>query len=304
MVDAQLKTLVPRAIVFVSLFLLLSGVIGSWIVSTNLLSDAGFWIYGNVGKLVLLLLVFLGLQLRKKFRSLEVYPLKKKDWALVVAAPIIALVFFSIAHDLINQPYLDLLVVAVCHMLILLSGTTLFIGSFGTKTVSAFLKTFRAEVKACVLLFPILYLGIFEIWKLWPFFSGGVLKAVTFLLSLTFKTQIVPPYTIYVNGFGIAIAEACSGLDSLFMFSILYLLVIASDWAKINKVRAVVAYLALAVGLYLVNILRVYVMVVIGAVWSPEIAVHVFHTYAGMVLFFMYFLGFMKWGYGWLKKEM
>lgn len=130
-----------------------------------------------------------------------------------------------------------------------------------------------------------------------------MLAAVNAMLSLSFKTRIVPPYTLYVNHFGIAVAEACSGLDSLFMFSMLYLLVVGSEWSSIKKWRAVLAYVPLAIGLYLINILRVYVMVVIGAVWSPYIAIHLFHTYAGMILFLLYFMAFFKWGWKWLVKE-
>ncbi len=80
-------------------------------------------------------------------------------------------------------------------------------------------------------------------------------------------------------------------------------MLVVSEWKKVNLTKAAGAYLPLAIGLYLVNILRVYLLVLIGVLWSPVVAVKLFHTYAGMVFFIVYFLGFYKYIYGTFKRK-
>jgi exosortase/archaeosortase family protein len=58
-----------------------------------------------------------------------------------------------------------------------------------------------------------------------------------------------------------------------------------------------------AVGLYLVNILRVYLLVLIGATISPKLAIQLFHTYAGMLLFIAYFFLFWTVFYRKISKK-
>jgi exosortase/archaeosortase family protein len=57
-----------------------------------------------------------------------------------------------------------------------------------------------------------------------------------------------------------------------------------------------------SIGLFLVNILRVYLLIVIGASISPDLALTLFHTYAGIILFIIYFLLFWLTFYKWMKK--
>jgi hypothetical protein len=67
--------------------------------------------------------------------------------------------------------------------------------------------------------------------KLWPIFSDGVLEAVRFLLSLiNSNVQVIQPRILVVNDFAIGIEQACSGLDSLFLFSSLYVLIATLDF--------------------------------------------------------------------------
>lgn len=298
----SIRQIHKRLLWFFVLFILISGVVGSWIVSTNLLFDAGFWIYGNIGKLVLLLLIFFSLQIRKKVKEIKVFPRRKIDKALIELSLLCIPTFLVLTSYLLGREELNIGLIILSHVLIIGSGASLFLGVFGMSTVNSFMIRFKDEVKVCLFLLPFLYIGIFQVWKLWPLFSGGVLSAVTFLLSLSFEVRTVEPYTIFVRKFGVEIAESCSGLDSLYMFSMLYLLIVANEWKRINKTKAILVYFPLAAGLYFINIMRVYVMVLIGALWSPDVAISLFHTYAGMVFFFIYFLVFFKYGYKWLRK--
>ncbi len=292
MEDSSLSQLYKRTILFFVLFIIVSGMTGSWIIGTDLLYGAGFWIYGNIGKLILLLLVFFLLLVRQKAKLVKVYPKQKTDALLLTLVPLWVMIFFLSANKLLDLPDASIGWFFLTHGTLWAAGGLTLVGSFGLRTIYRTVHTFKKEVMICAILLPFLYVGIFEMWKLWPIFSSGVLKAVTFLLSLTFVTRVTPPYTLHVQKFGIEVAQACSGLDSLFMFTVLYLMLWVSEWRQVNFLKAVGAFLPLAFGLYLINIFRVYLLVVIGVLWSPEVAIKLFHTYAGMILFIVYFLAF------------
>jgi exosortase/archaeosortase family protein len=91
-------------------------------------------------------------------------------------------------------------------------------------------------------------------------------------------------------------------LDSLFLFSSLYLLIALLDFKEFNKIKLVIMAIPAVIGLYLVNILRVYLLIIIGAYISRDLSTKLFHTYLGMVLFIIFFFVFWKLFYSWMKK--
>jgi exosortase/archaeosortase family protein len=74
------------------------------------------------------------------------------------------------------------------------------------------------------------------------------------------------------------------------------------DWKEINKKRAALLFLPALVGLFLVNVLRIYLLYLVAIHISPKLAIGLFHSYAGTVLFIIYFIVFLKIFYSWLKK--
>jgi exosortase len=181
------------------------------------------------------------------------------------------------------------------HATLILVPVSLLVGVFGPDFIKAFIKAFYKELFLGALLAIAYDLAIFQVWKLWPYFSQGVLQVVRMTsLVFTHNVQVIAPYTLYVNNFGVEIAEACSGLDSLFMFLTLSFLAGAIDWKNIPHKRLALMFIPGIIGLYLVNILRVFSLVMIGAFVSPELALKLFHTYLGMVLFIIYFFLFWK----------
>jgi len=303
--NRSLKSLLVKLFIFLGLFVIVSGIIGSWLIPTRLLYGFGFYIYGNLGKMVILSAVMFFLLIKNRLSNIENYKWHWSQMVWLVLAVVFVLMFFNLAGMLLTLRSFDTNVglTIFAHAVLVAIPFLLFVGVFGFRFLTNFFKGFFKEIGVCLVLSLIFTLGIFQVWKLWPIFSGGVLSSVRFLLSLSYPSVIhVKPLTLIVGNFSATIAQACSGLDSLFMFTALYTFIGLVDYKKINIMKFVLLYPLAALGMYVVNILRVYLLIVIGVSISPELALKLFHTYAGMVLFILYFGLFWKLFYNKILK--
>jgi hypothetical protein len=294
------KPLLLRLLLFLVLFIAVSGITGSWVVPTRLLYGFYFFIYGNLGKMVLISVIIFGLLIRKSLGDLEKLAKVKTSFAFIALSFLLIPVFFFFGNKLLEYQtfWQNLPLSVVAHFLLILIPIFLLAGIFGLRFLASFAKRFAKELAVCLGISVVYDIAIFQVWKLWPIFSDGVLSSVRFLLSLTSSNvQVVPPRTLVVGDFAVSISQACSGLDSLFLFSSLYLLIAILDFAKFNKIKLIGMFIPAAIGLYMVNILRVYLLVTIGAYISADLAIKLFHTYLGMVLFIIYFGLFWKFTY-------
>lgn len=294
-----------KLFIFTLLFVVISGSIGSWLIPTRLLYAFGFYLYGNLGKMVLLSMVLFFLITKDKLKSQKNPTWQRTNLIFLFLALVSAATFIPLARTLLgftsfaSNPALSLLV----HLTLISIPLFLFIGIFGSTFFMSFLRSFKKELFLCLVISIILDFGIFQVWKLWPIFSGGVLYSVHFLLSLSFNgVKLIPPYTLTVNNFSVAIQQACSGLESLFMFTALYTFIGFTEQKTLNFRKFLLYFPFALLGMYFVNILRVYLLIVIGATISPTLALRLFHTYAGMILFLLYFALFWRFSYKSLQK--
>ena len=286
--------------IFLAVFVIVSGIIGSWVVPTRLLSVFGFYLYGNLGKMVILSAVMFGLLTKDKLDIIKSQKWSKYNLFYLITGLIFIPIFFILANILLSYQSFEsnIFLSLLTHLILILIPVFFFLGIFGHKFLITFIKQFLNEILICLVLSIVFDLAIFQVWKLWPFFSNGVLISIKFLLSLTFSNvEYIKPFTLSVNNFTVSILQACSGLDSMFMFSALYTFVVLVDHKKLNIKKLFLMYPIAALGMYLVNIFRVYILIVIGATLSPDFALRMFHTYAGMVLFILYFGLFWKFVY-------
>jgi exosortase/archaeosortase family protein len=299
------KPLLFKLLLFCALFILVTGVTGSWVVSNNLLYGFNFFIYGNLGKMVLVSIIIFGLLIRKKLKDLEKLPSAKTNVLYIILSFLLIPVFFFLGNNLLQYKSFatNLPLALITHATLILIPAFLLLGIFGFNFLNSFAKRFRREILICLSISIVYDIAIFYVWTLWPIFSDGVLQSVRFLLSLTSSNvQVIQPRTLVVNNFAVSIEQACSGLDSLFLFSSLYLLIAVLDFKEFNKKKLIGMIIPAAIGLYLINILRVYILVIIGAYVSTSLSVNLFHTYLGMVLFIIFFFVFWKLFYLWIKK--
>lgn len=294
------KSFFLRLIAFFFLFVLATGITGSYVVGSRLLYDFSFFIYGNLGKLVLFSCLALFLLLRNK--KLVLQPIKS-SWRYglyILAGFLLIPIFFIESRQLLEyQSFSSNIPLSLGLHTILVSIPVLF--AFGIFTPS-FLWSFTQKYWKLIgigLISGAFYdVSIFYIWKLWPFFSNIVLSVINWVFSLTqHPVYIIPPRTLFVRNFAITIAEACSGIDSMYLLLTLYLLIIGIDWKVLNKKKVVIFFIPLFIGMFIVNIIRVYLLIYIGLVFSPKITFELFHTYLGLVLFMLYFLAFLYFVY-------
>ncbi len=152
----------------------------------------------------------------------------------------------------------------------------------------------------------LIYLAQREFQKLWGHLSTIVGHSVVYLLGLfgtatMYYANKLPILTF--NGFSVGIAQTCSGIDSILLFTGLYLGILAWDWKTLNKKKMFLMYFIGAIGVFSLGIIRIFLLILFGTYISKEFALHTFHTNASSLLFIVYFSLFWGLGYKWMKTK-
>lgn len=293
------SALFQRVALFILAFVVLSGLSGSWLISTNrLLFPFHFDIYGSAGKSLLFGIVVFFLLTKERTLSIPVPKWGRWNWGLGGLSVVLLGAFFGLANQLLQfktaseAPVLT----ALTHLSLLGSGAAVTAGIFGVGFLREVWRRCRNEVLVTGALATAFYFLFGFIFQLWPYLSKIVLWAVLGLLQFSHPTaKVMPPLTIQLPQFAITIGEYCSGIESLFLITTLYLLIGCLEWHKLHKTVFFLHYFPLIIGMFALNILRVYVIIQAGVFFGPQIAAKLFHTYLGMILFMSYFLLFWKW---------
>jgi exosortase/archaeosortase family protein len=93
-----------------------------------------------------------------------------------------------------------------------------------------------------------------------------------------------------VNGFAVSIGAPCSGIESLFLFAAFSIGIFVLDHKRIKRVPFIISSIIGIIGIYFVNILRLFLLILTGIYVNPDFAVGLFHTNVGWILFVIYFL--------------
>lgn len=285
------KTITPlqqRVIVFALLFVVISGIIGPRIISGGILFRDGFALYGGIGKAVLFSLVAFALLVRhnKTKLVLKVWNPRLLYW-IMLAVVCFALSWGATSNLLDDQRYFNHLFMAHAGLLVGLVFTAL--GCLGLENIKRIWVAYRREIINSLAIGISFYAFLQIVYLLWQPLASVVLVSVNALLNLNgLETTVLPPNTLMFDKFGITIAEFCSGVESIALFTGLYAVMGLLDWKKLNKKRYFVVFPIALLGLCLFNIARVYGLIMAGYFINPEIAFSLFHTYAGMVFFILY----------------
>lgn len=292
-------------IVFLGVFVIFSGLLGPRIISHGLVHRDGFGVYGGLGKAVLFALLAFGVLVWHANAPAVALP----KWRVAGNLPWIVLACVSFGAAWIGVSHL----VAGNHDIFWLLGTHVFIwaslifaagGCFGAASLRLLLRTYAREIGFALLAAAFFYGLLTIIYGLWTTLAATVLHAVAWLLRLVGLTvAIVPPRTLLLDKFGITVAQYCSGIESLALFTGLYMLVGLLDWHRLDLRKFFWTFPLALLGLFGFNILRVFVLILGGYYINPHIAFSLFHTYAGMVFFILYSLLFWAIAYGWMLKK-
>lgn len=140
----------------------------------------------------------------------------------------------------------------------------------------------------------------------WNIFSGLVTSANVWLMG--FVTENVAHTigrgdpTLALESFQVIIGAPCSGVDSLLLFTALYWFVGLLDFNLYNKTKLLILFPLGLIGTFMMSIIRIFLLMLVGAFYSPELALGAFHTNAGWVIFVIYFLTLMYFAMPWMKK--
>ncbi|MBR9705444.1 archaeosortase/exosortase family protein [Candidatus Pacearchaeota archaeon] len=294
--------LIIKTVIFLVLFVIISFVIGQRIVASSLLMDFYIYIYGGMGKILLFSIFGFILLYRKRLFKVNEYNFRKKNIILLIISFCLTAAFYLVELRIQTIPATLINIIGI-HALFLLIFIFLGLAIFGYSFFKDFYKEFKRELTYFLIFGVIVYFLMEQVWKLWPYFALIVTKSVHFLLDLLpAKVILLNSNTLQFGTFAAKIAEACSGTYSIFLFTALYLFILLLDWKKFNKLRAILIFVPAVIGAFLVNIFRVFVLMVVGNYISREAALGLYHSYTGMIFFLIYFALFWVLTYKWLEK--
>jgi exosortase/archaeosortase family protein len=282
---------------------LLSGLIGPRIISGGIVHKYGFGIYGGAGKALLFAaLAFLLLAYRRGFE------LKLRPWQpynliwLGLSALAFTGAWLGVTHLLQGQT--TAFDIVSTHAFLLSSLVFAAGGIFGAANLRLLLHVYKRELLISIGLGAAFYGFLTLVYSLWTVLAAGVLHSVRWLLgAFGLHSTILPPRTLLFNKFGIGIAQYCSGIESIALFTGLYALVGVLDWPRLNHRRFLYIFPLALIILFGFNILRVAALIAAGYYINPQIAFSLFHTYAGMVFFIIYSLIFWRLSYAWMLRK-
>lgn len=286
-----LKTITPltkRVIVFLCLFVIISGIAGPRIISGGILFRDGFGIYGGLGKALMFALIAFALLVRHNKSRVDLRSWRPPMvWWFVAAIIFFVLAWTATSNLLMGQRELQNLIMA--HAGLLLCLASVVVGCFGLKNIQLLWHAYRRELVASAGIAVVFYVFLTLVYALWQPLASIVLFSVNGLLGLSgLQATVVLPHTLVLDKFGITIAEYCSGIESIALFTGLYAIVGLLDWKKLNVKRYFMVFPLALLVLFILNIVRVYVLTMAGYYIDIEIAFSLFHTYAGMVFFILY----------------
>lgn len=295
------KELLIKSLIFVSLFIIFSIIIGTKLYQYSLLDKWKIEIYGRIGYIILFSLLGFILMYKDKLMKLKSFAFEIKD-ALIIVLSFIFLSLFYLFQINAYKFEISIFNMLLVHLLGISIFISLALGVFGIKFTKNFILVFKKELGYFFLFATIVYFAMNFVLGLWPYLSFIVLKLVYFVLSFMGTVKILGTDILIYEGFAVKVAEACSGIYSIFLFLAIYIFAIFLDYKKLNLKKVLILFIPALIGAFLVNVLRVLVLMLVGAHMSQDIALGLYHSYTGMIFFLIYFAIFWSLSYKWLCK--
>lgn len=189
-------------------------------------------------------------------------------------------------------------------LLTILFVVMLGISVFGLECIKYFLKKYRKGIILFVVLSIAFFFIMLLIQNLWTLFSGVVTKILFYVFSMFFDDVTYRPNTISltmnggggpllgINNFKAIVGKPCSGIDSFLLFTSLYALIVMLDYKRLKKIPSIVAFTIGIIGMFLINVMRIFLLFIIGAFIDRDFAIGMFHSNIGWILFIIYFFIF------------
>lgn len=291
MIQSFIKTITPlmwRGIVFLCIFIGVTGLVGPKVIESDIMFRDGFGHYGGIGKALIFGLIAFGLLVRHNKTKVTL-----QSWSPVLVgwfgASLLAFVIGWMSLDMLLAGEQTVAGLVGSHGGLIISLVLAAVGCVGMHDARVLLQSYKREILWALGMAVFFYVFLLGVYALWQPLATIVLFSVDSLLHLTgLPAIILPPHTLMFDKFGITIAEFCSGVESIALFTSLYAVVGLLDWKRLNRRRYFIVFPFALLVLFGFNILRVYGLIMAGYYIDAEIAFSLFHTYAGMVFFIIY----------------
>lgn len=150
-----------------------------------------------------------------------------------------------------------------------------------------------AVLALVAMVLPDIAAAIGPLWY-WNLLTETTFVAVALLLSLFADSVTIVParQIIGMNDFAVAVADSCSGVEGFALITAFMGIHawLFRDTLRMGRYWTVVLPLALLTS-WLLNIVRIAVLIHIGAFVSPELAANGFHSFAGWLFFILLAFG-------------
>ncbi len=142
--------------------------------------------------------------------------------------------------------------------------------------------------------------------RIWVLLGTFVAYSEYFLLRFTFGSAMVSTtdgIKLGAKDFIVGISAECSGIDSLLLFLSIYTVLFALDYKRMHVKRMAILLIPGVIGAVVYNLLRVYLLMLVGILISPRFALDMFHSNIGWILFLLFFIAFWHFGSEWVYKK-
>ncbi len=124
---------------------------------------------------------------------------------------------------------------------------------------------------------------------LWRYLSYSVARLVYLLLAASGLNPVLdcsgPDPVIGTHSFPVRIIHHCSGLEGIFMFLVGFAVILLMQHGEINKRGTVAAGCVGVVGMFVVNVLRIYVLILIGHFDNQKLAIQLWHSLGSVIVY-------------------
>src|SRR3989338_2164158 len=162
-----------------------------------------------------------------------------------------------------------------------------------------FIKKLFSEVAIVILLLVPFTLAPLLIDNFWKYSSQVALAGLRIIFPLFRIPYEMDParFSVSMEGFTVFIGPPCAGIHSLLAFTTVYvaaLLLISQRGFRLRRVRALLFFIVGLTGVFIINTFRIFLIIFVGARYSPEFATTLFHSYIGAALLIVFFLAYIS----------
>lgn len=286
-------------IAFLGVFVASSAFIGWRVIGSGLVERDGFQVYGGAGKALLFGALCLVILVHRKGLTEDLRPWSALNaiWLPMLLA--VGLAWYGAGKLVVGHTPMVWLVLVHISLFAIVVLAALCV--FGPRNLVRLTRVYARELLISVGLGAAFYGYLAVVYGLWRVLADGVLRAVSYLLPLAgISVTLTPQHTLILKTFGVDVAKYCSGIESIALFTALYVLVGVLDWHRLDHPRLFSLLVPALVVLFGLNIFRVFILIVAAYYIDRTLALSLFHTYAAMILFIAYTALFWKVTYGWM----